>query len=69
MSLKDIIQFRQLLGILYTLIQYIYLLWYNDPFDFVVWILFIIIIADFFFHVLPFFMTIVSIRVYNIIVP
>lgn len=50
MSLKDIIQFRQLLGILYTLIQYIYLLWYNDPFDFVVWILFIIIIiiADFF---------------------
>lgn len=50
MSLKDIIQLRQLLGILYTLIQYIYLLWYNDPFDFVVWILFIIIIiiADFF---------------------
>lgn len=50
MSLKDIIQFRQLLGSLYTLIQYIYLLWYNDPFDFVVWILFniIIIIADFF---------------------
>lgn len=50
MSLKDIIQFRQLLGILYTLIQYIYLLWYNDPFDFVVSILFIIIIiiADFF---------------------
>lgn len=50
MSLKDIIQFRQLLGSLYTLVQYIYLLWYNDPFDFVVWILFIIIIiiADFF---------------------
>lgn len=50
MSLKDIIQFRQLLGSLYTLVQYIYLLWYNDPFDFVVSILFIIIIiiADFF---------------------
>lgn len=50
MPLKDIIQFRQLLGSLYALIQYIYLLWYNDPFDFVVWILFniIIIIADFF---------------------